>query len=111
MTEVIYPLKLWMKGLEVGHLQAALQLLIDRGVILRDDEAIRRDVLALLNSELAGQTYGRATAKLVNLVQEARGLQVTGAVDEPTAVALNALLQTRPAEQPDTHKSVIVSGR
>lgn len=100
MNRIIFPLKSRMKGPEVGDLQAALQLLLDRGVILPTDEAARRELSAVLKREHTKQIYGRATRKLVNIFQEERRLKVSGEVDEPTAGALNALLEELGAISP-----------
>jgi len=92
MNKITFPLKQRMQGAAVADLQEALQLLLDRGALLPDDEAARRAQSTALQRERAGQTYGSATAKLVSLFQEERRLQASGAVDEPTAAALNALI-------------------
>ena len=92
MNKIIYPLKLRMQGPEVSDLQAALQLLLDRVVILRDDEGTGRELSTALQRESADRAYGRVTAKLVSLFQDERRLDATGNVDETTAEALNALL-------------------
>ena len=47
-----------MQGPEVADLQAALQLLLDRGVILRDEEGARRELSAALQRERAERNYG-----------------------------------------------------
>jgi len=93
MNKITFPLKRRMKRREVGELQDALQLLLDRGVLLANDEAARRELSEALRSDRAEQTYGGATSKLVGRFQEERGLQASGEVDEPTANALNALLK------------------
>lgn len=93
MNKIIFPLKLRMKRPEVADLQDALQLLLDRGVILADDEAARRELSEALKRERVEPTYANATRKLVGLFQEARQLQPSGAVDEPTADTLSALLE------------------
>lgn len=93
MNKIIFPLKRGMQGPAVADLQAALQLLIDRGIILRDDEGARRELSVALRPEREGQTYGSATRKLVGIFQEERRLQPSGEVDERTAGALNRLLQ------------------
>ena len=46
MNRIIFPLEPQMQGPEVADLQAALQLLLDRGFILRDDEGVRRELSA-----------------------------------------------------------------
>ena len=106
MNKIISPLSLRMQGPKVADLQDSLQLLLDRGVILRDDEASRRELMAALQRERAEQTYGSVTRKLVSFFQEARQLQAGGAVDEPTAEALNALLNEwgllGPTDAPET---------
>jgi hypothetical protein len=42
MNNITFPLKPQMRGPEVADLQAALWQLLERGVILRDDEGPRR---------------------------------------------------------------------
>ena len=93
MNKIIFPLSLQMRGAAVADLQAALQLLLDRGVILANDEGARRELTATLQRERENQTYGSVTGKLVSFFQEARQLQASGAVDEATAEALNVLLR------------------
>ena len=102
MNKITFPLKPRMKGPKVADLQAALQLLLDRGVILRDDEAARRELSAALQRERAEQTYGSATRKLVSVFQNERRLEPSGSVDEPTANALNAALKELGALDPAT---------
>src|SRR5205809_4951853 len=92
MNKVTFPLKSQMQGPKVVDLQAALQLLLDRGIILPNDEGARRDLSAGLQREHTGQTYGEATRKLVSMLQEERRLEGRGEVDEATAYALNRLL-------------------
>ena len=91
MNKITFPLKPRMQGPEVGDLQTVLQLLLDGGVILRDDEGARRELAAALNREHTEQTYGEVSRRLVRTFQEERSLQVSGTV-EPTASALNCLL-------------------
>lgn len=93
MNKITFPLKQRMQGAAVADLQGALQLLLDRAAILANEEAARRELSEALERERARQTYGSVTRKLVSIFQEARQLQVSGAVDEPTAEALNALLR------------------
>lgn len=66
MNKIVFPLKLRMKGPEVGDLQVALQLLMDKGGLLADDEGVRRELSAALKPERAKQTYGAATRKLLS---------------------------------------------
>ncbi|MEQ1844079.1 MAG: neuraminidase-like domain-containing protein [Nitrospira sp.] len=99
------------QGQTVADLQAALQLLLDRNVVLANDEAARRELSTLLQRERTEQVYAKATQKLVNLFQEQRRLQGSGEMDEPTANALNALLKDWGLlEQTDAPKAFVVSG-
>ncbi len=93
MNKISSPLKRQMHGPQVADLQDALTLLLERGLILGQDEGARRELLAALSAERDRQSYGKSTAKLVGIFQEERRLQSTGEVDEPTANALNALLK------------------
>src|SRR5262245_43029724 len=93
MNKIIFPLKVRMKRPEVADLQDALQLLLDRGVILANDERTRPELSAALKAEREKQTYDRATRDLVSTFQSERRLPVTGEVDEATANALNTLLR------------------
>ncbi|MCZ6664635.1 MAG: hypothetical protein O7B81_04965 [Gammaproteobacteria bacterium] len=56
MNPITFPLKLRMKRPEVGDLQDALQLLLDRGVLLATDEATRRELSETLKRERTAQT-------------------------------------------------------
>jgi hypothetical protein len=82
-----------MQGPTVADLQDGLQLLLDRGVLQAEDEGLRRELSAALRNERAEQTFGVATGRLVGQFQLERHLQTSGAVDEPTAGALNRLLE------------------
>src|SRR2546426_10906529 len=93
MNKIIFPLKPKMQGEKVADLQDALQLLLDRGLLLAADEGLRRELSAGLRNERAQQTFGGATGKLLARFQEERNLRATGEVDEPTAIALNDLLE------------------
>lgn len=112
MNRITFPLRQQMQGAAVTDLQAALQQVLDRAFILREDEASRRELSNLLRRERLEESYKSATAKLVELFQEARQIPATGAVDELTAKALNALLDGwglfDRAETPRVH---VVSGR
>src|SRR5215216_3252135 len=93
MNRIIFPLEAGRQGPEVADLQAALQLLLDRGAILGDDEGARRELSAMLERERAEQFYGDVTIKVVATFQEESRLEPSGNVDEPTANAINAFLQ------------------
>lgn len=109
MNKITFPLKTQMKGADVGDLQDAMQLLLNRGIILKDDEAARKELSAALKPERAEQAFGKATQKLVSVFQELRHLESSGAVDGPTAEALNAVLEELGAfspAAPDQHRLV-----
>jgi hypothetical protein len=95
MNTIAFPLKLRMDGANVANLQAALRLFLDRGIILGDDDAARRDAVLALKAEQVESTFGEATRNCVARLQIARQLQVAerGAVDEVTANAMNAILR------------------
>ncbi len=92
MNKIIFPLKMGMKGTEVGDLQSALQLFLDRGIIMQNDEEAQKKLSADLQRERAEENYyGSVTRKLVSLFQDDRQLKPKeeGEVDEPTANAIN----------------------
>jgi len=89
MNKIIFPLKPHMQGMAVADLQDGLQLLLDRGLLLRDNEAVRRELAQALKPERERQAFADVTAKLVGLFQREHGLPATGEVDERTAAALN----------------------
>src|SRR5256884_4451106 len=107
MNKIIYPLRSRMQGAEVVNLQSALQLLLDRGLILPRDEAARREASAALLRERAAQTYGDTTQKLVGIFQRDRRLDGGGDVDEQTANALNRLLDELGASQRSQSQFVV----
>ncbi|MCL6542209.1 MAG: hypothetical protein K6T87_16760 [Roseiflexus sp.] len=51
MNKITFPLKRQMQGPKVADLQDALKLLLDRGLILGQDEGVRRNLLAALQPE------------------------------------------------------------
>ena len=65
MNRIIFPLEAGGQGPQVADLQDALQLLLDRGVILPDDEGARRELSARLQSERAERIYDGTTSELV----------------------------------------------
>ena len=93
MNKITFPLNSRMQGSAVADLQDALQLLLDRGAILADNERARRVLSEDLKPERAEQTYGQVTYSLVRTFQSEKRLQATGEVSEATAKAMNALLQ------------------
>ena len=112
MNMITFPLKQRMQGAAVADLQDVLQLLLDRGVLLSNDEAARRELSAALKPEHTEQTYRGATRKLVSLFQDGQRLQASGEVDEATAKALNALLdQWGRLDQATAPKAQVVSGQ
>src|SRR6266436_6025818 len=109
MNKITFPLKLNMQGAAAADLQDALQLCLDRSAILANDPAARQQLSVALKPERDGQTYGDVTGKLVKIFQGERHLQQSGEVDEPTANALNALLQEWGLL--DTQKTYQVDGK
>lgn len=93
MNKITFPLNQPMQGPQVGDLQNALQVLLDRAAILANDEGARRELATALRRDHAQQSYGEATGKLVSVFQRERHLQPSGEVDGPTADALNKLLR------------------
>src|SRR6266436_1655905 len=115
MNKITFPLKLNMQGAAAADLQDALQLCLDRSAILANDPAARQQLSVALKPERDQQAYGAVTGKLVKIFQGERHLQQSGEVDEPTANALNALLQEwglldQPPE-PAPPPSFVVSGQ
>lgn len=92
MNKITFPLKRGMQGPAVADLQDALQLCLDRGIILRDNQDARQEASAALKREHTDQTYGEATRKLVIIFQTERRLEPSGSVDKATADAINRLL-------------------
>ncbi len=77
----------------VAEFQDALQALVSRDALLAaDPPIIRQRLLVALRRERADQSYGSTTRRLVQQFQQEKRLEVTGAVDERTAFALNILL-------------------
>ncbi len=92
MNKITFPLVMGNQGPAVGDLQAALLVLLERGVILPNDEAGRLKLANDLQHEHTTQTYRDNTARSVGIFQQQRNIQPTGNVDEPTANAINTLL-------------------
>src|SRR5262245_21095555 len=112
MNEVTFPLKVEMSGPAVAHLQDALQVLLDRAALLSNDAQARAEMTERLKPERANQFYRETTRRLVGRFQEGRHLEASGAVDESTANAINALLRELGVLEPGTApRSFIVSGR
>src|SRR5688572_22615217 len=112
MQKVIFPLELLMQGPAVGDLQAALHVLLERGMIPVDNGDERAELATGLQREHAERTFKEITAELVMRFQKQRGLDASGTVDEPTADAINALLRELGLlEQPNAQRSCVVSGQ
>src|SRR5687768_1534679 len=92
MNKIIFPLRLQMQGAAVGDLQDGLRLMLDKDTFGLSDE--RRQALKdRLAGDRAQSTYGQSTSSVVKLFQQQRQLEQSGAVDEPTAKALNTALE------------------
>jgi hypothetical protein len=117
MQRIIAPLQLGDRGPTVANLQDALQLFLDRRVLLANNEGGRQELSAGLRPERADQTYGEVTRKLVSIFQEERQIQPQrefGNVDDRTADTMNRLLQELGGlDQPQTETVTVwvVSGR
>lgn len=93
MNKIIFPLKLEMKGTEVSDLQDALQLLLSKALILKDNEKARLTLSDAIKEEQDDQFYGKFTREIVGFFQKEHELETSGEVDEPTADAINAILR------------------
>ena len=93
MNKITFPITRGMTTAAVADLQAALQTLLDRSLILANDPAQRRELSAALARERPNQTFGSATRKLIEVFQGERRIDGGGDVDERTATALNASLR------------------
>ena len=93
MNKIIFPLKLRDQNPDVANLQNAIQLFLDRSIILRDDERAREELSTILKRENNKQTYGKTTRDLVKIFQEERSLEISGTVDEDTASLINTILR------------------
>lgn len=101
MNKITFPLNRRVQGPQVADLHGALQALLDRALILANDEGARREATAALRRDLPQQFYGEATGKLVSVFQRERHLQPSGEVDGPTADAFNKLLRELGLLDPD----------
>lgn len=111
MNKLTFPLKPSMKGPAVASLQAALRLCIDHGLVLADDEVLRKQLSEGLRRENALKVYGETTARLVAAFRKARGLPEDGDVDEATAAGLNDWLQAWGALGPATTSDAALDPR
>lgn len=114
MNLVIFPLRPEMKGPAVADLQDALLLILDRRVILADDENLRAELTAKIREERGGPFFGEATRKCVSVFQQQRDVQPEedGAVDEVTARAINDIVRDlAPPDQLPPERPYIVSGQ
>ena len=92
MKQIVFPLKQQMQGPTVSDLQEGLLFLLDRGLLLRENEGTRRELAVALKKEREGQTFAGITKQLVSIFQKEHDFQATGEVDERTAAALNNII-------------------
>ena len=92
MNKITFPLAMGNQGTAVGDLQAALLVLLERGIILPNDEAGRQKLSNNLQQEQDSQVYRDNTAIAVRDFQQQHNIPPTANVDEPTANAINTLL-------------------
>lgn len=117
MNKITFPLKSGMQGQAVNDLQEGLQLLLDRGLVLANDAATRKELTTALAPERQSKTFGNATAKAVSIFQQEKRLLSPaggvpgGEVDAATANALNAVLGEQQLLNPPEARSGMVSGQ
>ena len=112
MNKVISPLEVNNRGREVTDLQDALVVLLKRRVIEPANDDERRGLSEGLERERGTETYSDFTARVVALFRRQRRLGESENVDEPTANAINALLEGFGLlEQQPADRSAIVSGQ
>jgi Tc toxin complex TcA C-terminal TcB-binding domain/Neuraminidase-like domain len=78
-------------GPHVAPLHRALILLLERGILLKEDERTRRELLAALKREQKAGAIGDATRRVISIFQEKRKVKISGILDEITAALLNKL--------------------
>ena len=93
MNRVTAPLHEGDKGDAVVDLQKALQMAVRRDAIRLDDIETRSVLLEKLTREIVAKAYSETTIELVRRFQEQDQLDPNGGVDDPTANALNTLLE------------------
>lgn len=89
MYKIVFPLKPHMQGPTVADAQDGLLFLLDKDLLLRENEGSRRDLASTLKQERERQAFAGATGELVGTIQKEHGLQAAGDVDECTSPALN----------------------
>lgn len=93
MNMIIFPLGPGQDGPAIRDLQDGLLFLLERGVLIGNDEPARQEQIERLQREREAAVYGEVTGKLIDLVQEMARLDVGGEVDGPTARVLNEWLE------------------
>ena len=101
MNKIIFPLKQRMRGQKVTDLQNALQLLLEGGLLLRDDEDAQQELAAALKPELEKHYFGQVTARLVGVFQKEYALPATGEIDEHTAEAIYVAVSNEQENPPE----------
>lgn len=85
MDKIAFPLKSDMEGAAVANLQAALQALLERELLLGKLPGLRKELASAFKKEREARRYLKATERLVQAYQAERKLKQTGMVDEETA--------------------------
>jgi hypothetical protein len=112
MNKILFPLKLQMEGAAVTDLQDGLLFLLDKGLVVQNMDGERSVLAGKLKLEREKQAFGEVTRKLVQIFQKEHNLNSTGAVDETTATALNAILREWGLfSQPNGSPPQLVSGK
>jgi len=93
MYKIIAPLEANMQGKDIANLQAALKLLLDKGLFTLRNRGQREVFEGYIEQETDGSLYGRATTELVRAFQLQYRLEGTGRIDENTAEFINGFLK------------------
>jgi hypothetical protein len=94
MMRIVSPIGPDSQGQALSDLHAALRFLLQDD-FFRFNQDERKAALVALDEESLHKKYGPTTKDLVGLFQKPSALDVTGLVDEKTAVALNRTLEAR----------------
>jgi hypothetical protein len=110
MNRITFPIGVDSQGQALTDLQSGLRFLIDDDFFGFNEDK-RRAAIAGLDEESLHNKYGATTKDLVALFQKASAIDVTGFVDEKTAVTLNEKLEARGAfDQSGAQAQRVVAG-
>jgi hypothetical protein len=110
MNRIIFPIGTDSQGQALADLQAGLRFLVQDDFFGFNEDK-RQAAIAGLDEESLHSKYGATIKDLVGLFQKASAIDVTGVVDEKTAVTLNEKLEARGAfNQPGHQAQRVVAG-